>query len=108
MENTPTNDKHISDDYIVQTELYQSLWTDYIFLEQEKNILEQEKDLLEQELGQLTYRFNGIVNILDFKYHLQQDNLLTPELENFINEYMKYYNKDFLPIRTEDLYVDDT
>lgn len=40
--------------------------------------------------------FNGIVDVEDFKYRLRQDNLLTPELEDFIEYYMRYRNKDFL------------
>lgn len=51
---------------------------------------------LKDILDNLDANFNGIADIEDFKYRLRLDNLLTPELEDFIEYYMRYRNKDFL------------
>lgn len=48
------------------------------------------------KLEDILDNFNGIANIEDFKYRLRQDNLLTPELEDFIKYYMRYRNKEIL------------
>lgn len=37
--------------------------------------------------------FNPIYNLDNFKGHLRLDNLMTDELETFINTYMRYYNE---------------
>lgn len=34
----------------------------------------------------------GIINIKLFKFKMQQEGLLTKEIENFIDEYLKFYN----------------
>lgn len=51
---------------------------------------------LKDILDNIDANFNGIADIEDFKYRLRQDNLLTPELEDFMGYYMRYRNKDFL------------
>ena len=51
---------------------------------------------LKDILDNLDANFNGIADIEDFKYRLRQNNLLTPELEDFVEYYMRYRNKDFL------------
>lgn len=48
------------------------------------------------KLKDILDNFSGIVDVEDFKYRLRLDNLLTPELEDFIEYYMRYRNKDFL------------
>ena len=35
----------------------------------------------------------GIINVKLFKFKMQQEGLLTKEIENFIDEYLKFYNK---------------
>ena len=34
----------------------------------------------------------GIINVKLFKFKMQQEGLLTKEIENFIDEYLKFYN----------------
>jgi hypothetical protein len=55
-----------------------------------------DKSQLKRYFAYIGIDFNGIADIEDFKYRLRQDNLLTPELEDFIEYYMRYRNKDFL------------
>ena len=78
----------LTEDDIFASEQYQDLWTDNLALEEEKAYLE---NLVDQyESSAVT-----IFNIEDFIYRLRQDNLLTEELENFIQVYMKYHNNTF-------------
>ena len=81
---------------------YQQLLEDYEELESEYNNLnewvgEQEKAAYESnaKLEKLTNNSNNkpIINITDFKRRLRLENLLNDELEEFIEEYLKYYNK---------------
>ena len=39
------------------------------------------------------FKKEGIINIKLFKFKMQQEGLLTKEIENFIDEYLKFYNK---------------
>ena len=81
---------------------YQQLLEDYEELESEYNNLnewagEQEKAAYEAnaKLEKLTNNSNNksIINLTDFKRRLTLENLLNDELEEFIEEYLKYYNK---------------
>lgn len=36
---------------------------------------------------------SSIIDISDFKFRLSLDGLLTPELEQFIHDYLKFYQK---------------
>ena len=50
---------------------------------------------MENELTDTINTFDSIDAIKDvnwFKYRLQLDGLLTPQLESFIEDYLKYYN----------------
>lgn len=47
---------------------------------------------LEDTIG--TMKQNGIFNIENFKWQLRNDNLYTRELEEFIDNYMRFYNKE--------------
>ena len=48
---------------------------------------------LEDTIG--TMKQNGIFNIENFKWQLRNDNLYTRELEEFIDNYMRFYNKEW-------------
>jgi len=84
-------------------EEYKELLEDYESLESEKESLdewagEQENEDYEayQKLEQLTKPTNqnaAILDIADFKKRLALDNLLSDELEEFIESYLRYYNK---------------
>ena len=70
--------------------------------------LQSENDKLQCELGRLSDCYGEMekdladaINALDnpdiadlehFKYRLELDGLLTPQLESFIEDYLKYYN----------------
>ena len=47
---------------------------------------------LERDLEELTVDFQGIFDVSNFKFRLQLDGLLTPELGEFIDIYVKHYN----------------
>jgi predicted RNase H-like nuclease (RuvC/YqgF family) len=52
---------------------------------------------LENENYELTWRLEtggSVVNMNDFKYRLKIDGLMTDELNEFIDNYMKFYNKE--------------
>ena len=52
---------------------------------------------LENECADIIHRSDSgyiIKDIRHFKYRLQLDNLLTPQLESFIDDYLKYYNEN--------------
>jgi regulator of replication initiation timing len=52
---------------------------------------------LENENYELTRRLEtggSVVNMNDFKYRLKIDGLMTDELNEFIDNYMKFYNKE--------------
>ena len=49
---------------------------------------------LENQLVDATDTLEDTIKDLDeFKYRLQLDGLLTPQLESFIEHYLKYYNE---------------
>lgn len=51
---------------------------------------------LENEISELTCDSTTIFDVSDFKFRLQLDGLLTSELNDAIDVYMKYYNKETL------------
>jgi hypothetical protein len=69
---------------------------DYDYLWEEYAALDEKVADLEWKLAHISDNFEGIVNIDDFKYRLRLDGVLTPEVEESINFYMKYHNKEFL------------
>ena len=78
-------------DPFVEDDIYNSVQYQELFME---NIeLQNTVDYLEHELEQYEDNFNGIFDVEDFKYYLRQDNLLNPELEEFINYYIRYRNQ---------------
>lgn len=78
-------------DPFVEDDIYKSTQYQELFME---NIgLQNQIDYLECELEQYEDDFNGIFDVEDFKYYLRQDNLLTSELEEFINYYIRYKNQ---------------
>lgn len=83
----PTN--NIDESNSISREQYDSLWQDC--LRCEARISE-----LEDQLSEITENFSGIVNVNDFKYRLRLDNLLTSELDEAIDAYLKFYNNAFL------------
>lgn len=83
----PTNS--VDESNSISREQYDNLWQDC--LRCEARISE-----LEDQLSEITENFSGIVNVDDFKYRLRLDNLLTPELDEAIDVYLKFYNKVFL------------
>lgn len=83
----PTNS--IDESNSISRQQYDSLWQDCMRCE--ARISE-----LEDQLAEIAENFSGIVNIGDFKYRLRLDNLLTPELDDAIDVYLKFYNKAFL------------
>lgn len=50
------------------------------------NLLDEAEKLPDDKLA--------IKDIKNFKWRLELEHLLTPQLENFIDEYMKFYNTD--------------
>lgn len=46
-----------------------------------------------KNIKELPGLFNPIYNLDNFKDHLRLDNLMTKELESFIDNYMRYYNE---------------
>lgn len=77
----------LAEDEILSSPQYQDLWTDYLALQEENSHLENE-----------LYEFScyGICDVDTFKYRLRQHDLLTAELEQFVDYYMKFYNKEDL------------
>ena len=51
---------------------------------------------LENEISELTCDSTAIFDVSHFKFRLQLDGLLTSELNDAIDVYMKYYNKETL------------
>ena len=49
---------------------------------------------LENEISELTCDSTVIFDVSHFKFRLQLDGLLTSELNDAIDVYMKYYNKE--------------
>ena len=72
-------------------------------LQSENENLQDELDKLSDCYTELENDLADRINFLDaidtiknvdwFKYRLQLDGLLTPELESFIEHYLKFYNK---------------
>ena len=72
-------------------------------LESENETLRDELDRLSDCYSEMENQLADKTNALEsedsirsvhlFKYALQLDNLLTPELESFIDNYLKYYNE---------------
>lgn len=72
-------------------------------LQSENENLQDELDKLSDCYTELENELADKINFLDaidtikdvdwFKYRLQLDGLLTPELESFIDYYLKFYNK---------------
>lgn len=58
----------------------------------EYNDLEEIKDDLESQIENLEIE-NGIKDINNFIWKLKIDNLYDPKLENFIENYLKFYNQ---------------
>ena len=51
---------------------------------------------MENDLADKINTLDAVDTIMDtewFKYRLQLDGLLTPQLESFIEDYLKYYNE---------------
>ena len=69
------------------------LWEDSIALE------ERVADL-EWKLAHISDEFEGITNIDDFKYRLRLDGVLTREIEESIDLYLKYHNNKELFLRS--------
>ena len=49
---------------------------------------------LQDKFEEFSENFSGILDVSDFKYYLELDGLLTSELNDAIDVYMKYYNKE--------------
>ena len=72
-------------------------------LESENSRLYHELDDLSDCYTEIENQYADTINAFDsgyiikdirhFKYRLQLDNLLTPQLESFIDDYLKYYNE---------------
>lgn len=62
--------------------------------EKDKEIEEKQDKIYELEDNIDTMKQNGIFNIENFKWQLRNDNLYTRELEEFIDNYMRFYNKE--------------
>lgn len=60
----------------------------------EMEIEEKQDKIYELEDNIDTMKQNGIFNIENFKWQLRNDNLYTRELEEFIDNYMRFYNKE--------------
>lgn len=71
-------------------------------LQSENERLQDELDNLSDSYTEMENQLADQINSLDtvdgirdmdwFKYRLQLDGLLTPQLESFIEDYLKYYN----------------
>jgi hypothetical protein len=71
-------------------------------LQSETEKLQDELDRLSDSYTEMENACADAINALDatdvikdvdyFKYRLQLDGLLTPELESFVEDYLKYYN----------------
>lgn len=79
----------IDESDMIPVEDFDMLWEDCL---RNEAYISKLKDILDN----IDANFNGITDIEDFKYRLRQDNLLTSELEDFIEYYMKYRNQEFL------------
>lgn len=72
-------------------------------LQSENQRLQDELDNLSDSYTEMENQLADQINSLDavdsikdmnwFKYRLQLDGLLTPQLESFIEDYLKYYNE---------------
>lgn len=68
------------------------LENDVEYWQSEYNDMEEEKDKLESQLDD-QIGSEGIKSLENFIWKLKLDNLYTPELETFINDYyMRYHN----------------
>lgn len=61
----------------------------------EREIKEKQDKIYELEDTIDAMKQNGIFNIENFKWQLRNDNLYTRELEEFIDNYMRFYNKEW-------------
>jgi predicted nuclease with TOPRIM domain len=72
-------------------------------LQSENERLEDELEKLSDCYSEMENQYADVVNILDnadtikdiwvFKFRLQIEGLLTPQMESFIDNYLKYYNE---------------
>lgn len=60
----------------------------------EKEIENKQDKIYELEDTIDTMKQSGIFDIENFKWQLRNDNLYTRELEEFIDNYMRFYNKE--------------
>lgn len=73
-------------------EKIEELENDVDYWQNEYNDLEEEKEKIESQLDE-QIGSEGIKSLENFIWKLKLDNLYTPELETFINDYyMKYHN----------------
>lgn len=84
---------------IVITDCEESVKLDESREELLEHIANLESDIvnLENEIAGLTCDSTAIFDVSQFKFRLQLDGLLTSELNDAIDVYMKYYNKETLP-----------
>lgn len=73
-------------------EKIEHLEQDVDYWQHEYDDLEGEKKQLEEDTKDIDVN-NCINNLDNFIFKLKLDNLYTPELETFIEQYMKWYNK---------------
>lgn len=64
--------------------------------EKEISNLREQIAIYQDALSDYQNSHSTIFDIEDFKFRLSLDNLLTFELEEAIDIYLKYYNKDFI------------
>lgn len=74
-----------------QEERIHQLEQDVDYWQKEFNDMEEEKDELDEQLAKLE-EHQDIKNLEWFIWKLKLENLYTPELEKFIENYMKFYN----------------
>ena len=60
----------------------------------EREIKEKQDKIYELEDTIDAMKQSGIFDIENFKWQLRNDNLYTRELEEFIDNYMRFYNKE--------------
>lgn len=75
-----------------QEDKIHELEQDVDYWQDEYDDMEKEKDKLEEQLDD-QIGDEGIKSLENFIWKLKLDNLYTPELEKFIENYMKFYNK---------------
>ena len=61
----------------------------------EREIKEKQDKIYELEDTIDAMKQSGIFDIENFKWQLRNDNLYTRELEEFIDNYMRFYNKEW-------------